>query len=394
MFEDKTFENLLNDMLVYVADRNPELDINVGSMIYTALAPMALELETAYHKMDMIMSETFLETASKEYLVKHGDQMGVELDEATCGHYEGEFNVDVEIGSRFNLDKFNYVVIGKLTSPEAEDTEGYYTCELVCETAGSEPNGYLGDLTPINDISNLSHAKLISVLEYGEDEEDTEAYRYRLQIHAKTGAIDGNVAQYMNWLINYDGIGKYVIKPGWNGLNTVKLMVTNSENGVCSDTFLEEVQNYFDPPTGAINDYYNEQKGADYPQGRGMGNGKAPIGAIVTVTTPNEVSVTVDCEVTLKSNFDSPIGVEEAVDNYIKSITFDENKINYMPIWAEIYNTDSVDDIKKLIVTVNKGDQTIVMNMSDDDFISSVTIAEDEIPVLNTNESVWSVVEE
>jgi uncharacterized phage protein gp47/JayE len=44
MFEQKTFENILSEMLTYVAGRNKELDIREGSIIYTALAPIALEL--------------------------------------------------------------------------------------------------------------------------------------------------------------------------------------------------------------------------------------------------------------------------------------------------------------------------------------------------------------
>ena len=172
MFENKTFENILSEMLNYVSDKNPDLDTRDGSIIYTALAPIALELETAYHEMEMILEETFLETASKEYLVKHGDPIGLAINEATYGHFKGVFDVPVEIGSRFNLDKFNYNVIAKLSDPSSGDQT--YSYELVCETAGTEPNGYLGVLTPITFVPNLSYAKLTDILVYGEDEEETE----------------------------------------------------------------------------------------------------------------------------------------------------------------------------------------------------------------------------
>ena len=92
MFENKTFETILSEMLTYVEGQNPELDTRTGSIIYTALAPVALELETAYREMDMILNETFVETASKEYLAKHGDQVGVELNLATYAHLEGWFD--------------------------------------------------------------------------------------------------------------------------------------------------------------------------------------------------------------------------------------------------------------------------------------------------------------
>lgn len=382
MFEDKSFENILNDMLSYVSDRNPELDVREGSVIYTALAPIALELETAYHEMDMIVTETFLETASKEYLVKHGDQIGLAINEATYGHFEGEFDVDVEIGSRFNLDEFNYSVIEKLSDPTDEDP--YYRFELVCESSGTEPNAYLGDLTPITFVNNLSHAKLVEVLIYGEDEEETEAYRYRLQIHVKNPPVDGNVTQYEEWLNGYDGIGKHQTIPCWNGRNTVKLMILNSEDESASEELIREVQDYFDPPSSEINDDISDEM---YPQGRGMGNGQAPIGAIVTVSTVTEVPVVVTCQLVLKDGYTSPVGVQEAVNKYIKSTVLNDASIDYMPISAAIYNAESVKSVTSLTVTL-KG---TTMDINSTPFVSSVALDSEEIAVLDTENSVWGV---
>ena len=382
MFEDKTFENILSDMLSYVSDRNPEIDTREGSMIYTALAPIALELETAYHEMEMIVDETFLETASKEYLIKHGNQIGVEINEATCAHFKGEFNVNVEIGSRFNLETFNYNVIEKLSDPT--DDNPNYVFELVCETAGAEPNGYLGDLTPITYVAGLSHAKLTSITIYGEDEEETESYRYRLQIHIKNPPVNGNVSQYDEWLSQYDGIGKYRTIPCWNGVNTVKLLVLNSENKGASAELLNEVQEYFDPPTAPIND---DTSDSTYPQGRGMGNGQAPVGAIITVDTVTEVPVVVNCQVVLKSGYSNPVGVKEAVENYLETIAFNKTTISYLPISAAIYNAESVDDVTSLTITVNG----TVMDTNVTPFIDSVTLNDNEIAVLDSENSVWGV---
>ena len=382
MYEDKTFETVLSDMLSYVSEQNPELDTRTGSIIYTALAPIALELEGAYREMDMILQETFLDTASKEYLIMHGNQIGLEINAATYAHFEGEFNVELQAGTRFNLEEFNYNVIEKLA--DATEDYPYHKYELVCETAGSEPNAYLGDLTPITYVQNLSYAKLTSVLIYGEDEEETEAYRYRLQVHVKNPPIDGNVAQYDEWLDEYDGVGKYRTIPCWNGRNTVKLLILNAKNESASGELVKEVQNHFDPPTATIND---DITAVNYPQGRGMGNGKAPIGAIVTVGTTTEVPVKVECTLTLKDGYNAPVGVQQAVEEYINSLALVKNTVAYMPISAEIYNAESVEEVVSLRITVNGK----VMDTSVSPFIPSVTISEDEVAVLDTENSVWSV---
>ena len=381
MFETKTFENILSEMLSYVSDRYPDIDIREGSIIYTALAPAALELETAYHEMNMIIEETFLETASKEYLVKHGNQIGVEINEATFGHFKGEFDVNVEIGSRFNLDKFNYAVINKISDPNQDYP--YHVFELVCETEGSEPNSYLGDLTPISYVENLSYAKLTSVIVFGEDEEETEPYRYRLQVHVKNPPINGNISQYNEWLDEYDGIGKYKVLPCWNGVNTVKLVILNSENKQANSEFIKEVQDYFDPPTATINDTVTN---SSYPQGRGMGNGKALIGSIVTIDTVTETPVLIDCRVTLNDGYSSPVGVKEAIIEHFESIALVDAKVDYLPIWSTIFSVDSVKTIDYLKVTV----KNTVMNSASSPFIDSVTLVGNEIAVLDEN-SVWSV---
>lgn len=384
MFENKTFESLLSEMLAYVSDMYPDLDTRTGSIIYTALAPIALELETAYHEMDMIINETFLETASKEYLIKHGDQIGVELNEATFAHLQGEFDVEVEIGSRFNLDDFNYSVVKKLDDPN--DYNQYYTYELVCETEGSKPNSCLGDITPITFVNNLSHAKLISVIIYGEDEEETEEYRYRLQTHVKNPPVNGNVYQYNEWLDEYPNgdISKYKVKPCWNGVNTVKLMILNSQGKSATPELINSVQSYIDPPTEPIND---DTKASNYPQGRGMGNGQAPIGSIVTVSTATEVPVVINCQLTLRDGYSTPVGVQEAVEDYLTSIMLNKTTIGYMPISAVIYEAESVEDVVSLTITING----TVMNPNATPFVNSVTIGEDEIAVLDTKNSVWGV---
>lgn len=373
MYEHKTFENILTSLLGYVTEQYPEIDTREGSMIYTALAPAALELETAYHEMDMILDETFVATASLEYLVKHGQQMGVEFNEATCGHFKGEFNVDLQIGSRFNLDKFNYNVINKLSNPT--DANQNYVFELVCETAGSEPNEYLGSLSPISYVPNLSHAELTAVIILGEDEEDVESYRYRIQASINTPSSDGNVSQYNEWLNEYDGIGAYKVSPCWNGANTVKLTILNPENKIASEELIADVQKHFDP--------------IDSP---GMGMGKAPIGAVVTVDTANAVPVSIDCEVTLAEGYTTPVGVQEAIESYFDSIVFKKSNVTYMGVAAEIHRVDSVDEITKLTITVNG----VVMDTKVSPFVDSVTIATDEIAVIDTttskiNNNEWSV---
>lgn len=483
MFENMTFENILGSMLASAQNEIPDLDVRTGSVVYTTLAPIAMELETVYRQMSGIVDETFVGTASRNYLVKHGKQLSLDIGDATYSHFKAEFNIDVPLGSRFSLGTFKYSVIAKLKDAApvitgklnelfddcSDDSSGlyelnhkvvdqyqkhmtkvteygytfaifkldgtyvsetafgmasnfltkgdltnldgydenvgdnsvvqfyvtpsfdelpqkYYEFELLCETSGTSPNNVFGKLVPITYVgNNLSHAEIVDTLVYGEDEEPTEAYRERLQVRCSTPPHNGNVSQYMEWLDEYDGIGKYKIIPCWNEATTVKLIVLDPDNRAASDELVEQVQQHFDPvdEDKTLND---DKSSEDYPQGRGMGNGQAPIGAIVTVVTAEEVKVKIECELTLKEGYSSPTGVGDAVKQYLDSITFDKNTIDYMAISAKIHNADCVDGVKSLKITVNDA----VMDTRVTPFVNSVTIDENSIAVLD-GDSSWGV---
>ena len=97
MYEGKIFEDILSEMLSYVSDRYPDIDTRTGSVMYNALAPCALEIETVYHEMDIIIEETFLETASKEYLIKHVAQRDYDNGNITEQCYTAMMEYEVEI---------------------------------------------------------------------------------------------------------------------------------------------------------------------------------------------------------------------------------------------------------------------------------------------------------
>jgi hypothetical protein len=118
-----------------------------------------------------------------------------------------------------------------------------------------------------------------------------------------------------------------------------------------------------------------------------MGNGQALIGAIVTVDSVNEVPIVVDCKVTLKNGYTSPIGVQEAIEDYLDTIVLNKNAVNYLPISAAIYNAESVDEVVSLKITV----KNTVMDANLSPFISSVAISDNEVPILDVENSNWGI---
>lgn len=346
-YENMTYESILQRMMSRVTSKYPNLDNREGSIIFNALAPAALELAIAYSELDNALAESFVDTASREYILRGCKQMGVDITqfEAKAGTHKGVFNVKVEIGSRWNCDLFNYTV----TSYIGEE-DGYFAYEMLCETVGTSPNKQTGDLTAISDIpSGLEYAKLTECLIEGENVTSDEDIKQAYFDYVNSTAYDGNTAQYVEWCKEFDGIGNARVFPLWNGKNTVKVSILSASNKKASETLINDFQEYLDPGI------------------TGMGDGAAPIGAFVTVSTAEEVPIDVSATITFKAGYDDTSTLETELEEYLAGLAYKKNTVGYMNIGAIILNSEGIESVNNL--TVNGG-------------TSNVTLGDEQIPVV------------
>ena len=355
-YENMTYEVILQRMMDRVTADYPNIDNREGSIIFNALAPAALELAIMYTELDNAISESFVNTASREYILIACEQMGMDISvfEESAGIHKGVFDVEVPIGSRWNCDLYNYTV----TDYIGVDGDGYYTYRMECETLGTTPNNQTGDLTAITDIPDgLTVSKITECLIEGENETSDDDIRTAYYDYIYSTASDGNVNQYKRWCSEYPGIGNSKIIPLWNGANTVKVSILSASNRAATSDLINEFQNYLDPNT------------------EGMGNGVAPIGAFVTVTTATELPINVSATLTMKSGYTDTSAVATALTNYFSSIAYEKTQVAYMNIGAVILGVDGVESISNL--KVNNG-------------TADINLSGEQIPVLGTTNWVVS----
>ena len=322
-----TFDEIMERLLERVPDT---FDKREGSVIWDALAPAAYELSLAYVQMQTLRKNTFAGTADREGLIECCKEIGITPNPATYAVRQGIFTpMDLEItgGERFNFDDLNFMVTEKIS-------DGVYA--LTCETLGTAGNYGTGTLLPINYVKGLQTANLTDVvLIYGEEEEETEVLRQRYFDTLPTFTIDGNIAQYEKWCKNFPGIGKFKIFPTWNGKNTVKVSILSAENTLASKTLIDDFQEYLDPGS------------------QGLGNGQAPIGAVVTVTTAAEKKINIDAQIVLTEGYAEPLGLEDELQAYFNSINYSRTFISYIAVGAILQNNVSIDSVVSL--TINGG---------------------------------------
>ncbi|WP_128894628.1 baseplate J/gp47 family protein [Longirhabdus pacifica] len=334
-----TYEALLTRMLQSVPN---DVDKREGSIIYDALAPVAVELVEMYNQLDIWKDNVALDTATGDMLTELCYQNGTFRKPATKAIVKGVFNMDVPLQSRFSGENNTYIVLEKLADFE-------YT--LQCEQEGERGNTYLGSILPLQYIEGLQTATITAIITNGVEEESDDALRERNREKIIQHPQDGNIAQYEQWTKRFDDVGAAKVFPLWSGGNTVKVVITDRDYKPASSTLINEVQQYLDP------------------NAEGLGNGVAPIGAKVTVATGIEKPIDITGTITLEAGYSEAEGVEEMISDYLASITFVKHSVSYMRTAVAILDSPNIADMQDLKINGTATD---------------VALHDEEIPILNS----------
>jgi uncharacterized phage protein gp47/JayE len=278
MYENQTYENILARALAKVTTN---VDKREGSLIMNAIAPVSAEHANIYIFLDSIIRNGYVDTADiKEYVVYRCRERGINPYEATKATLKGKFNMEIPLGARFSSDELNYV-----SKAFIEEAEGYYYYQMECETSGEIGNKSFGELTSIEYINKDLEGELIELLIPAEDEESMESLKKRYANSFEGTSFGGNRRYYLEKTKALDGVGGCIVVPVWNGGGTVKLSIIDSEFNKATPTLVASVQEQMDP----------------HPQGEG--NGIAPIGHTVTVTTPEELTVNISAKIAFSTGY-------------------------------------------------------------------------------------------
>lgn len=340
MYEESTYDVILARMLDRVSSK---LDKRESSLIWDTHSSTAIELQILYIELDTLITNSYGDTAAREFLTLLCKDRGITPEAATNAILQGVFTpatIDVT-GQRFNIGDVNYMVTEMITPG---------TYKVMCETPGIIGNQYLGQMIPMEYIDGLETADLTELLIPGEDEEDTEALRERYFDSFNEQSFGGNHADYVNKVKSIDGVGNVKVTRIWNGdvepsEMIVSAAVKNWYESI-SSTVPATVKPWLDAVYNAAKDKkltvggtvlvtivdsddFGEasqtlidsvQETLDPVQNAGEGYGFAPIGHVVNVKSANPVGVTVTTTITFDEGYNwSNLGstIRDAVDAYL-----------------------------------------------------------------------------
>lgn len=318
MYEDVTYEVILDRMLGRVKDDCPGIDTRQSSPVYTALAPAAVEFQNAYIGLDWVLAQIFAGTAARENLVRRCAEWGITPNPATKAVLKGEFNRDIELGSRFSMGTLNYAAVERLS-------EGVYRME--CESAGKEGNRGLGLLVPIFYIPDLTRAELTEVLEDGAGEESTEALLERFLSKIQKPSTSGNRYDYFNWAMECAGVGAAKVFPLSDGPGTVKVVIADANISAADAGLVKRVR-----------DHIEELR---------------PIGADVTVASVKEKAVNVSAGIRLRLGMNLGAvqsAFQDALTDYLRKESLGMSYVSLARVGNLLLGTVGVEDYSGLLL--------------------------------------------
>lgn len=301
MFEHISFESIMEEMLDTVPDN---MDKREGSIIYNALAPAAGKFYEAYISLAQVLVLMFPQTSEGEYLEMIVAEEGIRKNYATPSirHFEATGSSgQITEGDRFFVDNIYFV------AQETIDIPGVFKAqseETGRETAIYNPQTIL----PVEDIEGLES---ISMIQHendvdGLDDETDEALLQRYWERVRSSPGPGNNADYIRWAKEVPGVGNVLPEPLWKGPGTIRLVILTPDGKQAPQSLINEVQELIDPGS------------------RGIGEGKAPPGAKVTVATADLLYVNVVIPGLVPEQGYSmeqvQLNATEALNNYLREI--------------------------------------------------------------------------
>ncbi|UVI32095.1 baseplate J/gp47 family protein [Paenibacillus spongiae] len=333
MFEDNTFEELLNNMLDEIQSGISKIE---GTFTYDTLAAFATQLAIAYTQLDRVLTLGFADTATGEYLDKRANEFGLTRKVAVkaTGQIKatGTNGTIIPQGTEFaTLDETYFI-----TTASGTITGGTATIQIEAVNAGSASNVASGTITEIPvSIIGLSSVSNDNATSGGSDIESDDELRIRLSDRVKKPATSGNANFYRNLALEIPGISEAKVIPIWYGSGTVKVILLDANKRAPIIDKVTEVANHIES--------------------------ERPIGATVTVVAATETPINISVDLTLSGGTlaEAKTVIEQGVTDYLRTLAFADPIVRYTKIANIIINTQNIQDYQSLMVNGGTGNIAI-----------------------------------
>lgn len=344
--DEKTIRDRIVDRIPDTWRKEP------GDFIHDAVAATPLEVQTLQMQADYILRNAHAQYATGEWLDNKLAEVGLTRGAATPNKrlllIDADAGVVIPKGHTVSVvildgdsNPVEYTVDDAITYAVA----GPLPVAATCKTAGVVGNVPLASQFIL--LPPLPGVRLITddgTTVPGADQETDDSAYDRYIFKARNPDTGGNKNDYVRWAQEVTGVGKAKTLPIWNGPGTVKVLVVDTEYVPASVAIVAEVQEYLDPGI------------------QGLGDGKAPCGAAVTVVAATDLPIAITATVSYFDGVD-PLEVKAAfeviVRDYLKSLVFTGGDVVRAKIGSLLIGTYGVSNYGDLTLNGLAADVTV-----------------------------------
>ncbi|BBI31460.1 baseplate J/gp47 family protein [Cohnella abietis] len=361
---DQTEDAIREQMLSLVPS---DIDKSEGSFIWDSLSPAAYQLYRASEWAQEILRRGFAMTSFGPYLRMRCEEHGVVPRAAVAatgfvqitGVNGTEIPVGTLVATPADIITGTVSIEYATTASAILNSQGEASVSIKAVEAGVAGNVPSGAVSIfVNSLAGVFSVGNVNALTGGLVAESDESLLARYLIKVRQPGTSGNKADYMQWALETSGVSRAQVEPLWNGPGTVRVFLLDENKRAPNPAIVNNVQEYISP-------------------GSGNGEGKAPIGASVTVTSAVEVPIHISVKLTLASGAtlnEVEHTFKEGLKDYLEQLAFIDPLVRNNRIAAILLDIPRIVDFTNL--TVNGGSNNIDLSLGEVAVIGTVSMSE------------------
>ena len=237
-----SFESKLQQLLARV---DPGLDKSEGSVIYDALAPIAMQLWIEESKFRSILEQAFAVTAEGRFLDLIAKDYGLERTPATAARVELKFTgvvgAVIPAGTTVGIENSDISFATLLDA--AIGSEGKTTVRAICKQPGLAGNVNADTIRllfdPVKDIWTVNNERPAAG---GLNQEPDVALRERILYQKRNPEHGGTASDYKRWALSVTGVTYADAMNCARGLGTVDVVIDCDGDDASKERIYKEVE--------------------------------------------------------------------------------------------------------------------------------------------------------
>lgn len=331
-------EEILANILANISN---EYEKSNGNLAYDIPSATAIELEEVNKTLQAIGEKVDVDKLSGEDLERFTKQRkGTKRKLATkaTGTLLVTGNGTISVG-----DLFETVAGTQFKAIETVIISNTGNVKIEAVEAGAKGNVGANSITlmPVT-IQGIVTVTNPNPTENGFEAESDASLRERYYEAIQAPSTSGNIYHYLKWSKEVVGVGAAKVFSLWNGDNTVKVTIIDSNKKPAGSSLVNDVQEYIDPKGEFIDGHWTTW---------GTGAGQAPIGAYCTIASATDLKININCDVEEKEGYTLAqviANITANIEKYLADIAFKQDYVSYAMLGSIILNTDGVKDYTQL----------------------------------------------